>query len=140
MTRNVQLIGSRESLAYAARPMDDLNIGALPVCDGRRLVGMLTDRDITVRAVAAGLDPKKTSVAEAMTARVRWCSPGESVEAVARRMSTTQIRRMPVLDAECHVVGIVSLGDLATRQREPADCDLVAAALRDISWPLQPDR
>ena len=95
MTRNVQLIGSRESLAHAARLMDDLNIGALPVCDGRKLVGMLTDRDITVRAVAAGLDPRKTSVAEAMTARVRWCSPHESVDAVARQMSATQIRRMP---------------------------------------------
>ena len=71
MTRNVQLIGSRESLERAAQLMDDLNIGALPVCDGRQLVGIVTDRDITVRAVAAGLSPKKTSVAEAMTSRVR---------------------------------------------------------------------
>ena len=58
----------------------------------------------------------------------------------AQQMSLTQIRRMPVLDDDCHVVGIVSLGDLATRQREPAYVDPIGAALRDISWPSQPDR
>ena len=140
MTRNVQLIGSRESLERAAQLMEDLNIGVLPVCDGRQLVGILTDRDITVRAVAAGLNPKKACVADAMTARVRWCRPGDSVDAAAQQMSTTQIRRMPVLDDDCHVIGIVSLGDLATRQREPAYADPIGAALRDISWPSQPDR
>ena len=140
MTRNVQLIGSRESLERAAQLMEDLNIGVLPVCDGRQLVGILTDRDITVRAVAAGLNPKKTCVGDAMTGHVRWCRPGDSVDAAAQQMSTTQIRRMPVLDEACHIVGIVSLGDLATRQREPAYADPIGAALRDISWPSQPDR
>ena len=95
---------------------------------------------ITVRAVAAGLNPKKTCVGDAMTARVRLCRPGDSVDVAAQQMSTTQIRRMPVLDDACHIVGIVSLGDLATRQREPAYADPIGSVLRDISWPSQPDR
>ena len=140
MTRDVQLIGSRESLERAAQLMEDLNIGVLPVCDGRQLVGILTDRDIVVRALALGLNPKKICVGDAMTAHVRWCRPEDSVDVAAQQMSTTQIRRMPVLDEACHVVGIVSLGDLATRQREPAYADPIGAALRDISWPSQPDR
>lgn len=140
MTRDVQLIGSRESVEHAARLMEDLNVGVLPVCDGRRLVGIVTDRDITVRAVAGGLNPKKTPVADVMTTHVRWCRPDESLDAVAQKMSATQIRRMPVLDADGHVIGIVSLGDLATRQREAPYADPVGAALREISWPSQPDR
>ena len=75
-----------------------------------------------------------------MTAHVRWCRPGDSIDIAAQQMSTTQIRRMPVLDEACRIVGIVSLGDLATRQRESAYADPIGSALRDISWPSQPDR
>ena len=72
MTRNVQFVSPQESLRRAAQMMDDLNVGVLPVCDGERLVGMVTDRDITVRGVSAGLPPDQTAVDAVMRTDVRW--------------------------------------------------------------------
>ena len=134
MTRNVQVVRPDESLQRAAQVMDELNVGALPVCDASGLVGMITDRDITVRAMAAGL-PADTRVADVMTDRARWCTGEQSVQEAMQQMAEVQIRRMPVVDAEHRVVGIVSLGDLATRHQGH-----VAAALRRISDPSMPDR
>jgi len=134
MTRNVQVVRPDESLQRAAQVMDELNVGALPVCDTTGLVGMITDRDITVRATAAGL-PADTRVAEVMTDHARWCTSEQTVQEAMQQMADVQIRRMPVLDADHQVVGIVSLGDLATRHQGH-----VAAALRRISDPSMPDR
>ena len=130
----MQVVRPDESLQRAAQVMDELNVGALPVCDASGLVGMITDRDITVRAMAAGL-PADTRVAEVMTDRARWCTGEQSVQEAMQQMAEVQIRRMPVVDAEHRVVGIVSLGDLATRHSGH-----VAAALRRISDPSMPDR
>ncbi|MFL6664062.1 MAG: CBS domain-containing protein [Rhizobacter sp.] len=135
MTRGVQCIRPDESLQRAAQVMDELNVGALPVCRGEELVGMITDRDITVRATAAGMEPGQHCVSEVMTEQTRWCTEDQTTEDVMKQMSDVQIRRLPVLDEQRHVVGIVSLGDLATRQSEHTD-----EVLRDVSWPSEPDR
>ena len=138
MTRDVEVIRPAETLQRAAQRMDELNVGALPVCDGQKLVGMITDRDITVRATAVGLDPNATRVADVMTDQTRWCGEDESVDDVMKQMADVQIRRMPVLDGERRLVGIVSLGDLAVRQNgQHIDVD---GALRGISSPSEPDR
>jgi len=135
MTRGVEVIRPAETLQRAAQRMDELNVGALPVCDGETLVGMITDRDITVRATAAGLDPNETPVSDVMTEQTRWCTEEQSVDDVMRQMSDVQIRRLPVLNGARELVGIVSLGDLAVRQSGHID-----NALRDISSPSEPDR
>ena len=134
MTRNVQVVRPDESPQRAAQVMDELNVGSLPVCDRTGLVGMITDRDITVRATAAGL-PAHTQVSDVMTDHARWCTGEQSVQEAMQQMADVQIRRLPVVDSEHRVVGIVSLGDLAMRHQGH-----VAAALRRISDPSMPDR
>jgi CBS domain-containing protein len=135
MTREVQTIRPGQSLREAARPMDELNGGILPVCDGRRLVGMITDRDITVRSTSAGQNPEKTQVQDVMTAEVHWCFEDDDTSDVARLMSDVQIRRIPVVDRNKHLVGIIALGDLATDETAVA-----SEALQQISEPSRPDR
>ena len=133
MTREVEVITPDESLQRAAQLMDDLNVGALPVCDGSRLIGMVTDRDITIRATAIGLDPNETEVSAVMTEETRWCTEDQSAEEVLKLMGDAQIRRLPVLDEDQRVVGIVSLGDLANSGSQETD-----EALRRISAPEDP--
>jgi CBS domain-containing protein len=135
MTRHVQVVRPTDTLQQAARWMKELDVGAMPVCDGRRLLGMITDRDITVRASALGLSPATTPVSEVMSTELCWCTEDESATDVIDGMGEHQIRRLPVIDAQKHLVGIVSLGDLATRQPTPVD-----RALRDISAPLHAAR
>lgn len=135
MTRAPATVGPHDTVQQAAQLMDELNVGVLPVCDGETLVGIVTDRDITVRATAAGLDPARTVVDLVMTDHVRHCSAAHSPADVLRRMAGVGIRRLPVLDDRDRLVGIVSLGDLAARQ-----VDGVAEALRRISTPAGPDR
>jgi CBS domain-containing protein len=135
MTRGVQVIAPDTTLQRAAQLMDELNVGALPVCEDRELVGMITDRDITVRATAAGLEPTQHMVREVMTEQTRWCTEDQTTDDVMKQMGDVQIRRLPVLDERHEVVGIVSLGDLAIRQSSHTD-----AVLREVSWPSEPDR
>ncbi len=130
----MQVVRPDESLQRAAQVMDELNVGSLPVCDRSGLVGMITDRDITIRATAAGL-PADTHVADVMTDHARRCTSDQSVQEAMQQMADVQIRRMPVVDSDNQVVGIVSLGDLAMRHQGH-----VAAALRRISDPSMPDR
>ncbi len=131
----MQVVRPDETLRRAAQVMDELNVGALPVCDHRGLVGIITDRDITVRATAAGMSAEATTVADVMTGHARWCTSEQSVQEAMQQMADVQIRRLPVVDSQHQVVGIVSLGDLATRHSGH-----VAAALRRISDPSMPDR
>ena len=136
MTRDVQTISSQETIQRAAQLMDELNVGAIPVLDGDKLVGMITDRDITVRSVATGQDARSAKVTDAMSTDVRTCTPGQSVAEVLSQMGDKQIRRVPVVDEQSgKVVGIVSLGDVATS--DAADVDV---ALDEISSPSQPKR
>ncbi|MEJ1161619.1 CBS domain-containing protein [Prosthecomicrobium sp. N25] len=135
MTRDPVVIRPSETIRRAAQMMDEYNIGAIPVCDGQRLVGMVTDRDITIRATAAGRNPDETPVSEAMSGDLRTCWLDDDVEEAARVMSEVQIRRLPVIDGDRRLVGVVALGDLATDRAGD-----VAGALGAISEPSAPDR
>jgi len=130
MTRDVEVIQRDDTLQHAAQRMRALDVGSLPVCDGPTLAGMVTDRDITVRGVAEGRLPQESKVADVMTEDVRWCRPDDTVEQVLEQMGEQQVRRLTVLDDARQVVGIVALGDLATRQSGHTD-----EALREISQP-----
>jgi len=112
MTPEVVSIAPGASLMEAARLMRGLDVGPLPVSDQGRLVGVVTDRDITVRATAEGRDPRTTEVREVMTPRVVFCQENDEVQKVARLMQDKQLRRLLVVDGERRLVGIVSLGDL----------------------------
>ena len=115
MTPEVERIHKDENLQKAAQWMKALNVGLIPIYDGDRLVGMLTDRDITVRATAAGCDPATTPVGQVMTPEVVYCFEDQPVEEAAKVMEDKQIRRLIVLNRDKRLVGVVSLGDLATR-------------------------
>jgi CBS domain-containing protein len=135
MTPNPQTIRPDATLQEAARAMDELNVGVLPVCDNGSLVGLLTDRDIVVRATSAGQDPCTTTVATVMTIPPRSVRSDALLQDALQVMQQQQVRRLPVLDAEGMLVGIVSLGDLAA-----AGTSAAAEALEDISVPAAPDR
>ena len=136
MTPDVRTISPQETVQRAAQMMDELNVGAIPVCDSDRLVGMITDRDITVRSVAAGQAPGATCVADVMSTDVRTCTSNQEVDEVMRQMGDVQIRRVPVIDQDSHrLVGIVSLGDMAAKHSAQVD-----RALETISTPAEPDR
>jgi CBS domain-containing protein len=115
LTPDPQCISPQTNLTNAAQTMKLLDVGMLPVCDRDRLTGTITDRDITIRAVAAGMNPANTRVAEIMTHQVVYCFDDENVEDAAQLMEQRQLRRLPVLNRDKRLVGIVSLGDLATR-------------------------
>ena len=118
--------------------MRDLDIGLLPVCgDNDRLVGMLTDRDITIRAVAEGQDCRISLVRDAMTPNLVYCFEDEDITEAAELMKENQIRRLVVLDNDKRLVGIVSLGDLAV---DAGDEELVGSALAGVSEPAEPRR
>ena len=97
MTRNVRIVSPDRTIQEAARLMDEMNVGVLPVCDGRRLRGMVTDRDITVRATAAGLPPDTTRVRDIMTDNVWWCFDNDDLDHIVELMSDHQISRLPVV-------------------------------------------
>ncbi len=112
MTRDVRLIEPTQSIQEAARMMAEMDAGIMPVREGDRLVGMITDRDITVRAVAQGRGPD-TAVREVMTDDVKYCYEDDDTADVARNMADIQVRRLPVLTRDKRLVGIISLGDMA---------------------------
>ena len=130
MTSDVQTIGPEESAQAAARFMLNNDAGSIPVTDGDRLIGMITDRDIAVRGVAKGYGPD-TPVRELMTDDIICARATDSVEDVASKMSEAQVRRLPVIDEDERLCGIVSLGDLS---RE-SDNETAAQALEGVSQP-----
>jgi len=130
MTKSVVTAQRDETLQAAAKRMREMDVGWLPVLDGKALVGMVTDRDIAVRGVAEGMVAQESLVADVMTADVVWCRADDAVENVMAEMGEQQVRRLPVLDANNEVVGVVALADLATRQSRHTD-----ETLREISTP-----
>jgi CBS-domain-containing membrane protein len=120
--------------AVAAQLMDQLNVGSLPVCDGRRLLGMVTDLDMTVGGTAAGLVPAQARVIEVMSEGVQWCTEDQDTAEVMKTMADAQVRRLPVINGEHELVGIVTVGDIATKAPDPVD-----AMVREISTPSHPD-
>jgi CBS domain-containing protein/sporulation protein YlmC with PRC-barrel domain len=137
MTRHVEIVQPEATLWEAAQKMAALDVGPLPVCDGDKLVGMLTDRDITVRATAEGRDPKTTKVYEVMTPEVLYTFEDEDVSEAARMMLEQQVRRLVVLDQSKRLVGIVSLGDLAVHT---GDTEQAGQILEGVSEPSEPQR
>jgi CBS-domain-containing membrane protein len=113
MTREVRVASPDDTLQCVARVMQEEDFGSLPVAENDRLVGMLTDRDITIRAVGLGLPPQDSKVREIMSTSVRYVYDDESVQDVAQVMGDLHVRRLPVLNRDKRLVGIVSLGDLA---------------------------
>ncbi len=132
MTRSVDVANPDARLDEAAERMRQLDAGVLPVVDGDKVVGMITDRDITVRATAVGRDPVTTKVSEIMTSEVVFTYDDEDVKDAAKLMQDHQVRRLVVLDREKKLVGIVSLGDLAV---DTKDDKLKGQVLEDISKP-----
>jgi CBS domain-containing protein len=135
MTKGAECVTPSTSLQEAAKKMIVLDVGPLPVCETDHLVGMITDRDITVRATAEGLPPRLGQVRDVMTHDLVYCFEDEDVQEAARLMTEHQIRRLVVVNRDKRLVGIVSLGDLAV---ETGDEKLSGEALERISEPASP--
>jgi CBS domain-containing protein len=132
LTKEPQVISPESMICEAARMMKQGDIGMLPVCDGQRLVGAITDRDLAIRAVAEGCDPLKTQVKDVMTPGICYCFEDQDLEEVARLMEEKQIRRIAVLNRDKRLVGIASLGDFALRSK---DNQLTEELLERVSQP-----
>jgi len=125
MTDKVCIVNPEQTICDAARLMADNDIGALPVGENDRLVGMITDRDIAVRAVAAHQSPD-TKIRDVMSSEVLYCFEDEDLDHVAGNMGDVKVRRLPVLNRDKRLVGIVSLGDLARKEDERTAGETVA--------------
>ena len=134
MTTNVECINPDTSIQDAARIMQRLNIGSIPVCDNNGVVGIVTDRDIVIRNVSQGINPNNAQVSSIMSTNVQTVSPDADVSELSNLMSDQQVRRIPVVE-QSSVVGIVSLGDIATNRRLDTEA---SEALSDISEPSKP--
>jgi CBS domain-containing protein len=130
MTRDVRVASPEQTIRQAARTMASLDAGVLPVGEEDHLVGMITDRDIAIRAIANGKGPK-AKVRDVMTQDVKYCFEDQEIEEVTRNMADIQVRRLPVLDRDKRLVGILSLGDIAISPDGAGAGD----ALRGISRP-----
>lgn len=140
MTQGAEVVYVDVAAQEAAMKMRELDVGALPVCDGDSLQGVITDRDIAIRLVAEGRDVLQTKVRDIMTPGVSYCFDDQTVEEAVMLMEAEQIRRLPILNREKHLVGMLSLGDLALRTEGTEDEDLADEALKDISEPSEPNR
>ena len=138
MTPDPRSLRPTDTVLLAAQAMEELNVGVIPVCEGGKLVGMVTDRDIVVRGVAQGLDAGTATLSDVMSSSVRTAREDADVEEVLGTMGQAQIRRVPVVDAQDRLIGILSLGDIAAKGPD-GNAD-VANSLGDISSPSEPDR
>lgn len=136
MTRGVRSMSPRDSLQFAAQAMDELDVGVIPVCEKERLIGMVTDRDITVRGVAQGCPADSTPISDVMSEDVLCCFEDQSIEEATEQMRAAQVRRLPVLDKNKRLVGMLALGDVAAK----AGSEQAGDALSEISEPAEPDR
>ena len=133
MTQDVEVVHPDDTLQTAARKMRERDVGFLPVCDGERLVGALSDRDVTIKAIAEGMDPRSTRVKDVVHSRVIWCFDNQNVSDAVRKMKENQVRRLMVIQRDNkQLVGVVSLGDLATNGTEKMSSSL----LQSVSSPL----
>lgn len=125
MSSNPVVVDANASIDLAARLMSDNDIGVLPAEENGQLKGIITDRDITIRAVAKQLDPKITTVADVMTPKVFACYEDQEVDEVATEMESRQVRRVVVFDRENHLVGIISIGDFAEHGARKTAADVL---------------
>jgi CBS domain-containing protein len=128
MTPDVQLCTPEDTLRDAAEAMAALNCGLLPVSEGDRLVGMISDRDIAIRGVAMGRGPD-SRVRDVMTADVKYCFEDQDLEDVTANMGDIQVRRLPVLDRDKRLIGIIALGDIAQADLAP---DFINSVVHDL--------
>jgi len=135
MTRDVRTLSPQDSIARAAQAMEELDVGVVPVCEGERLVGMVTDRDLVVRGVAKGRAVEHTPLQEVMSRDPSWCYDDQSTDDVLEQMRAARIRRVPVLDRRQHLVGMLTLGDVAVK----ADGEGAGIVLEEVSEPARPD-
>lgn len=135
MTADVASVSPEENIRRVAEMMKELDVGSIPVCDGDRVIGMVTDRDIAIRTVAEGESPEQVQVKDIMSINVITCFDNQPVDEMMEEMRDEQVRRIPVLDHQTQrLVGIVSLGDLATKHSAEVD-----RTLYEISTPAEPD-
>jgi CBS domain-containing protein len=137
MTHDVVTLAPTSKVTQAAEAMKSLNVGAIPICDGGRLLGMVTDRDLVVRVIAEHRNPETETINNIMTTDVDYCYEDQTVEEAAHVMEDRQVRRMPIVNHDKELVGIVSLGDVAVKG---ADKSTTADALEQISQPIPPQR
>jgi CBS domain-containing protein len=137
MTTDFHMIDSTDSLTQAAEKMKSLNVGFLPIKEGTRLIGLITDRDIVVRALAENLDPLSTQVKDIISSEILYCYEDDSIEEAARLMENNQVRRLIVVNHDQVPVGIISLGDIAVRAGQ--EC-LSGEILERVSEPAAPVR
>ena len=128
MTENVSFVDPDMRIPEIARRMRDEDIGSLPVAESERLIGIVTDRDIVVRAVADGQDARGTTARQIMSPKILYCFADDSIEEALRNMGDNQVRRLPVINRDKRLVGVVSLGDLSKAAQDQA-----GDALKDIS-------
>jgi len=136
MTKDVGGVVPEATLRQAAHKMKSLGVGLLPVCDGERLVGVITDRDIVIRAVTRGFDPKKSLVKDIMTPKVWWCFADQDIGDASHIMKRKKIRRLLVMNHQKELAGIISLADIAVYSDNKAACEI----LKEVSMPAQPRR
>lgn len=134
MTRSVEVVDPDMSVSDAAKRMRDEDIGALPVGENDRLVGMVTDRDIVVRAVAMDRSPSECHVRDVMSEKIFYCFEDQSVEEASRVMAEHQVRRLPVLNRDKRLVGIVAIADLA-RTGDEAAAEVIEEISQDTGKP-----
>lgn len=130
MSRDIEVASPTDTIQSVAQKMAQLDVGALPVCDGRKIQGMITDRDIAVRGVAQGVG-SDSPVSQIMTGDLEYVLAGDDLDRAADKMASNQIRRLPVVDENKELVGIISLGDLAKEHQDK----IVGRTLEDISQP-----
>lgn len=135
MTTDFEMIDSTKSLLDAAQKMKSLDVGFLPIREGTRLIGLITDRDIVIRGLAEGLDPESTQVKDIISSDIIYCYNDDTVEDAGQLMEDNQVRRLIVVDHEQTPVGIVSLGDLAVKAGQDR---LSGEVLERISEPAAP--
>jgi CBS domain-containing protein len=135
MTREVKICTPGQTIREVARTMAEIDAGAMPVGENDRLIGMITDRDIAIRAVGQGKGPD-TPVREVMSEHVHYCYDDEDIEHVARNMGDIQVRRLPVVNREKRLVGIISLGDVARTEGG----DATGEAVSGVSQPGGPHK
>ncbi len=134
MTKNVESVTSDTDMVMIARKMKDLNVGSLPIVENDRLVGIITDRDITIRVVAEGKNPQTETVGAHLTPRPTTVTPDTDAAEAARLMAREQIRRLPVVEND-RLVGFLAIGDLAVEMERDR---VVGDTLEKISEPSQP--
>ncbi|HEX3019013.1 MAG TPA: CBS domain-containing protein [Chitinispirillaceae bacterium] len=136
MTYGVDFVNPGDTVRDAAKKMRDKNEGAIPVFEGQEPVGLVTDRDITVRAIAEGKDPSSTKVSEVMTPEVIFCTEDMELEQAAHIMEYKKVRRLLVKDEQKHVTGMLSIGDIATSTPK----EFTGEVLKEVTGVAYPER